>query len=286
MLLKFLLFLIIFITTLESIELKQTYYVNNDLITIDDILKNKNYTPLFKIQEGRYTKRVKSKKLIKLLKNYKIKNISSKHSYIKFIKETKFQKTKFIDAISKIYKDRYKNIEIHSIEIHSRGYVEKIPQNYEIVFQKKSFLKNKNIFSIKTKNFKQIFFNYIIDADIYVYKSIKDIKRAEELNNKNVKKVKIKLKRFNSLPIQQLLNTQASHHIKAGSIITKRDIQKLFLIKRGENINIFYKELNMNITFSATAIQNGSFNDIIKVKTSNGKIIKVRVIGRKKGQLI
>jgi len=69
-------------------------------------------------------------------------------------------------------------------------------------------------------------------------------------------------------------------------IAAQNDVKKLFLIKRGDNINIFYNELNMNITFSAIAMQNGVFNDIIKVKTSNGKIINIRVIGRKKGKLI
>ncbi len=41
----------------------------------------------------------------------------------------------------------------------------------------------------------------------------------------------------------------------------------------------------MAISFSAKALQNGVYGDIIKVQKSNDKIIKIKVIARNRGEV-
>jgi flagella basal body P-ring formation protein FlgA len=42
---------------------------------------------------------------------------------------------------------------------------------------------------------------------------------------------------------------------------------------------------NMAITFSAKALQDGKVNDIIKVQKSDGKRLKVKVIGKNRAEM-
>ncbi|MEA3451604.1 MAG: flagellar basal body P-ring formation chaperone FlgA, partial [Bacteroidota bacterium] len=146
----------------------------------------------------------------------------------------------------------------------------------------------KGTLSIKNSSKKQIFFNYAIDAKIDVYKARKPIMRSEELSHINCVKKSIILDKFRAMPIEIIKKGiyQSRQHIKLNKIITTRDVQTLRLAKRGTMINIFLTQENITITFSAEALKDGVYGDIIKVKQSNNRVIKVRIIGKNKGEVI
>ncbi len=278
-------FLALLSSQLYSINLlKEKYYIFSDEIKLSDIvldLKTQDFI-LFKITKGRYSKRVNSKKLIILLKKYGYEDYKIDGNYVKFLKQSIIDSNGIVDEIRKNYGVHYQNIVFKNIEVYSRGYIKSMPTNYSIKIQSKNYLKKDGILSIKdNKTNKQLFFDYQIDALVNVYVTKEKIKRKDELSHKNCTQKQIVLEKFRAFPIQTLPkhSLQIKHQIKKDTIITQRDIQKLRLVRRGSNINVTLRNKNINISFSATAIQNGVYGDIIKVKQSNSKVIKVKVTG-------
>jgi len=288
MLTKLIFFILLATQLYASNILNNTYYVNSNDINITSIIPHaKSNFELFKIAQGKYSKRVKSKDLLKILKLHGYSNYKSKSRYIKFIKKSPIDTTKIKLNIKKYYKKKYEQIDIQKIEIESRGYLASLPKEYIVEIRDRNFLSKSGTLSIKTPQNKKIFFNYTIKANISVYETRKKIKKSVELSAFNTIKKSIILDKFRAKPIQNIKKgtLQTKRHIKQDKIITIRDIEKLSLVKKNSYINVSLKSDNMAITFSAKALQDGKLNDIIRVQKSNGKRLKVKITGKNRAEI-
>ena len=288
MLLKVLFLSLIFFNLSANTTLKEHYYVPTDEIRLSSIIPNvKEDLKLYSITQGRYTRRVKSKELISTLNKHGYTDYVSKSSYIKFTKQSPVNTSKIEQALKKIYSNKYKKIIIHRVEVNPRGFLKSMPKDYTIKLQSKSHLNKKGTLSIKANN-KQIFFDYNIDATVTIYKARVNIKRNIELSHLNVAKKSIILDKFRAMPIQKVdkAGLQSKHNIKKDTVLTTRDTQALHLVKRGSNISVVLNSQNMAISFSAQALENGVYGDTIKVKKTNDKVIKIKVIGRNRGEVL
>jgi flagellar basal body P-ring formation protein FlgA len=268
--------------------LSEEYYVKSDAIKLSDIVPDvKNDAVLYAIEQGRYTKRVKSEELLVLLGKYGFKEYDSKHSYVKFTKQSPIDVSKIEKFARDYYKKHYKEIEISSLVVNSRGYVDALPKSYALEAQSKDYLQNEGIIILKSSENKELFFDYRIDAKVGVYEARQDIRRNSELTQANVIKKSVVLDRFQSTPVQELKSSslQSKHRVNKGDVLTLRDVEKLFLVRKGSNVNVSLDSSNMSITFSAKSSQNGCYGDVINVRKSDGKILKVKVIGKHKAEV-
>ncbi len=95
MLLKIFFFIVIFLELLSGNTLNKDYYVNSNDINLSQIIPHVNSDAvLFSFEQGKYTKRVKSKDLIKDLKSYGYGTYTSKSNYIKFTKKSPIDTSK------------------------------------------------------------------------------------------------------------------------------------------------------------------------------------------------
>jgi len=209
-------------------------------------------------------------------------DIHSTHSYIQFSKKSPIDLTKIKKAIKDLYLENYDDIEIISIETQPRSYVESIPKEYTIGFAKKAYLKNYGNLFLRTLDNKKIFFNYKVYAKVGVLQARKSIHKDEPLSRINTKKETIILNKFRSMPLNDIdnLSFQAKHNIKKGKILTKRDVTKLYVVKKGSNINVTIVDKNMAISFRAKANKDARVGDTITATNYNGKKIKVLVTGK------
>lgn len=286
--LKILLFLFLSLHLFADIGLKSNYYVDSKSIMLSDVVENtKEDIQLFKIDENRYSIRVKSKKLLQVLKNNGIQNYSSKHSYIQFTKKSPINVDKIKSALKKEYEERYNKIDIESIFVEPRGYLSNLPDNYETVISPKTHLFNSGTIYIKTDERKKLFFNYKVVAKVEIYEARKEIRKGIELSNINCKKKSIILNKFRARPLQSIEKgtLESKHRIKVGTVLTQRDVQGLYLIKRDSDVNVALNSSALSISFSAKALQNGRLGDNIKVLKSNGRKIKVIVTGRHRAEV-
>ena len=281
-------FLVLLSCNLFAIEfLHDNYHVETDTIKISDVTKSNDNTILYKILEGKYTKRVKAKDLLLLLKKHGYDQYKAEHAYVKFTKKSPIDVSKIKDYIKKYYKQKYPHINIETLDVNSRGYIKTLPTEYTFKMQSKSYLRNHGTMYIKSSSNKQIFFNYYIKATLDTYVARVTINKGNELSNLNIKKKSIVFDKFNAMPLLEVKKStlQSKHRIKEGKLLTSRDIRKLFLVKRGSNVNLFLDSTNMSISFSAKAMQNGCYGDTITVMKSNGKRLKARVVAKHKAEV-
>ena len=275
-----------FANNFANMKLQSTYYIDSNEIYISHIIKDApRNKEIYKLSEGKYTKRVKSQDLLKVLKENGYRDIVAETSYVKFVKSSPIDTSKIVDYVRLYYQRHYENIEIKDIKIQTRGFIKSLPESYMVEMRGDAYLAKDGILSIKTQKNKKIYFNFAVDAKVVVYVTKETLARATPLSALNTFKNSIILDRFMAKPIQELesMPLESKHHLQKDSIITIRDIEILSMVKRNENINISMDNNNMSITFSAKALQDAKLGDTIMVEKSNGTKLKVVIVGKNRG---
>lgn len=283
-----LLFLLIISHTFASTTLQSNYFISHNYVTLADIVINpKENIELFKIDPLRHTKRVKSKKLLEILRAYGYNEYSSKHSYIQFTQKSPIDTAKIAFEVKKFFINHYKNIKFTAVDIHPRTYLLELPKHYEVQIQKRAYLKSKGTLSIKTEDNKKIFFNFRIKATLPVVIAKERLNCGDELSRLNCKKKSIILDKFRAIPLQVVpyKTYEAKRRIKKDAVVTAYDILGLQLVKRGENIDVSTEDGTISISFTAKADQSGRLGDTIRVINMHGKRIKAVVIGKNRAEI-
>ncbi|MBN2815938.1 MAG: flagellar basal body P-ring formation protein FlgA [Campylobacterales bacterium] len=268
--------------------LKSNYFIHSDSVMLSDVVNTPQQdTLLYSLDANKHTKRVKASELITLLKNHGYREYTSKHTYIQFSKKSPVNTAKIEKALLDYYKKNYKNIHIKSLELHPRSYLQSLPKEYSFGIEKSAYLSNKGYCFIVTPKRKKIFFSYTLFAHVDAYFTNQMLSRGTELSNINAKKKSIMLQKFRAMPLQELpLHTfETKHRLKQESLITSRDIVGLYLVKRGDSVNVTLKNEGIAISFQAEAITNGRFGESILLRTKENKKINARVVGTKKAEM-
>lgn len=288
MLSKIFFFLLISTQLFSQIILKDIYPVESKNIYLNDIIKNSPKNELlFTIDENKYSKRVKSSQIIKLLKKIGIKDIKSSSRYVQFKLLSPIDTTKIEEFLRQHYIEKYKTINIQNIFVNPRGYIESLPKNYHIEIRDKSYLSRNGIINIKDQNNKKIFLNYSIEATIKVLNTKDKIDRGEKISLFNTNYKTIKLDKFKATPITKFKKDtyQTSRHINKDKTLTIRDIETLNLIHKNSQVSVGLYNGGIYITFIAKALQNGKLGDIITIQKSDLKRLKARVVGKNKVEI-
>lgn len=272
----------------DMIMLEDSYFVDSREINASIITNDqRNDFLLLKIPQESYTKKIKTKELLALLKEHGYKKFNSKRSYINFTLkspiDTSFMETK----LREFYEKNYKGIEIEKILITPRGFMDTLPKEYTVHLKNRDFLSNSGVLHIKTSDNKKLFFDYEIKAYLSVFISKDIIEKEAQISPINYMSKKILLDKFRDRPLQSLEQTsmQAKRRISKDMILTIRDVELLDLVKKDSAITVKMSGEGMDIVFSAKALQDGKLDDIIKIQNSSQKILKARVIGLETAEL-
>ncbi len=273
----------------KPLALNDTYYVKNHKINLSVIVPNlSSDSELYTIDENRHSLRIKATDLLKVLKINGYQDYTSKHQYINFIIRNDINASKINLALSDYYKENYKNIEIKNITVTPMGNTIVMPEDFVVNIQKNSYLSKKGILSIKTPENKKIFLNYIVDAEIELFLSSKEIKKDEEISLSNSSKKKVTLEKLKDTPVQDagIGSYQAKHYIVENMILTTRDVGALVLVKRNSSVSVSVSDENMVISSEAKALDDGVLNEIIEIEKSNKVKLKAKVIGKNMVEII
>lgn len=276
------------LTTLFSGVIETTYYTKNHDINVSLLIPSVTKDiKLTQIDPSKYSKKMKSKKLVNLLLLHGFKGYTPKGKYVTFTKKSPIDTLVIEEWLKNLYKEKYKGIKIDSISVNPRGYLETLPTEYTVGIQSKSHLKNSGVVHIKSKSHRQIFFNYTIKAKVIVYKARKKIKMNTELFNRNCVKNSIILDTFKALPVEDIQKAQyqSKHNIKKDAVITIRDVTGLYLVKRGSKVSVSLNNSNIDISFIAKANQNGRYGESVYITGNNGKKNRAVVTGRNKVEI-
>ena len=175
---------------------------------------------------------------------------------------------KITDLITQKYKETYPSIEIKNIKLtnFSNKKITKINSiNTRLINTKKTtgtIIVNKDIY-----------LRYKIDAFIYVVKTKKSIKRNSPITLSNSKVAKIKFFNLFSYPMSPLDIGKLSvrNYTPKDKIIYDYNTRKEILVKRGDMINVISKNSEIELTFRAKALNDGSKGEMISIEINNAK---------------
>ena len=81
----------------------------------------------------------------------------------------------------------------------------------------------------------------------------------------------------------KLVGRKINQNLSKGQVIKIRHLEENFMVSEGQSIIIFSDLHGINVRMQGSALENGHFNELIKVKNiSSGKIVQGRVINEKK----
>lgn len=261
---------------------ESVYFVTSRDINLSTITNDtKNDSILFSIEKKRYSHKIPTKELVKIVEMHGYKDFGSKSRYINFVLKNNFDTSLIEKEIKTHYEQNYKELEIKNITITPRAEIESLPNEFVVNLDKKSFLSRKGVVGIKAPNGRKFFFEYDVNANLFVYISKDIIKKDTHISLENSLKKSITLERFKAKPLQNLSEnqTQAKHNIPKETILTVRDIVELSVIKKDAQVTINISKDDLALTTTAKALEDGKIGDIIKVQNSSKKNFKVKVIG-------
>ena len=80
-----------------------------------------------------------------------------------------------------------------------------------------------------------------------------------------------------------LIGRKINQNLSRGQIIKTRHLKENFMVAEGQSIIIFSDLHGINVRMQGSALENGHFNEFIKVKNlSSGKIVQGKIINEKK----
>ena len=81
----------------------------------------------------------------------------------------------------------------------------------------------------------------------------------------------------------KLVGREINQNLSKGQVIKTRHLKENFMVSEGQSVIIFSNLYRINVRMDGNALENGHFNELIKVKNiSSGKIIQGKVINEKK----
>ncbi len=81
----------------------------------------------------------------------------------------------------------------------------------------------------------------------------------------------------------RLVGREINQNLSKGQVIKTRHLKENFMVSEGQSVIIFSNLYGINVRMEGNALQNGHFNELIKVENiSSGKIIQGKVINEKK----
>lgn len=275
-------------TQIFAFVLQKTYYIPSTYVKLRDIVPNAPYDlTLYEVDPLRFTKKVRAQELMQTLEKHGFTELSSKSRYIKFITKSPIDTSKIINALKDAFKEKYPSIQFTSVEVVPRGYLNTIPQEYEVELPRTFYRTNEGTLSIETLKKRKLFFDYLIDANIDVYHAKHEIQKGEKLSTLNTIKKQIKFDTFKARPIskEQINLTQSKRKLPVDSVIYIRDTEALTLVKRDSMVNVNFTDSGLSISFSARALQNGKLHDIITIEKRDKTKLRVRVIGKNRVEM-
>ena len=82
---------------------------------------------------------------------------------------------------------------------------------------------------------------------------------------------------------EKLVGREINQNLSRGQVIKTRHLKENFMVAEGQSIVIFSDLYGISVRMEGNALENGHFNELIKVKNlSSGKIIQGKIINEKK----
>lgn len=278
---KFLVLALLFFH-LSGLELEENYEYDKNPIYSTDIFPNLSKKfELLKIPDDKTQYRLNSQIIIKTFELNGINIDTTNVRYVNFTLKSPVDFTPLKDQVESLLREKYPSIRIENITITPRGYLPSLPKKARGVFDEHLYQNAKGTFYYIDENGIRHYLDYSIRATINVLHTNQKILLRDRLSGFNTQIKQIPFSSFKDTPMSTLPNepSRFRSNLKAGALLTQRNVELLPLVLKNEKVTVEVRNDTVVVEFVATATQEGSLYDIITVLKSDGKRIRVKVIG-------
>jgi len=185
----------------------------------------------------------------------------------------------------------YKTIEIINLTIRPKT---PLPPNFkDFTFEKWRI--NKSILRRQKGNFtatyldikglrKTFYFYFEIDARLHGFKAKNNLPNGTILAPEAIESAVFDLDEINDIPLEEFEPNRwvLKNYIRQGTIILLRHLEPKPLVSRHDYVDALIKDGGLTITIRAQALNDGKKGDIIRIKTSDGRMLNGVVISNTK----
>ncbi len=129
-----------------------------------------------------------------------------------------------------------------------------------------------------------------LDRKVLVSVLSRDLTKNETISETSIETIPVfasKLPNRAILDLSEYIGWKLRNAASRGSIIRKRQLQKVYLVKRGELVNIFAENFGISLSAKGYAKKDGAKRDLIPVQNvTSGKVILGKVLGKNTVQVI
>ena len=287
---RLLLFLIFSISLFGEYLLKSDYTFSNPIITAKTLFPNiQKDIFIYKAPENRFSFYLNSNQIVEALRKYgfKISNNGIRRVKFTYVPQN-LSLAPIREEILDNFFTTYPNIDIHHIDIIPKHPLKKLPESWSLIFRESNLRRSSGYFYIEDERGNKIHFKYIVDGSIYLLKSDRNIRKGEIIDNSNTYPDITKFDRYRGsyLSEEQLGKVVAKHYIPKDRAITSRMVEKLKVIQRNQIVRGFIQDGAVYIETDIRTLQGGGVGDIITIETSEGAILKAKIVSSKLVQIL
>jgi len=189
---------------------------------------------------------------------------------------------------------RFPTIKVKDIKLYSPSSLEPNLALYSFVKLKISdnvLTRAKGSFEIvlkRGKSIKKKYLKFKIDATILLFKANYNLRNGKILQNSDYQKVRVDFSKLPSGAIVKELKKSyiIKGYIRKGSILRQNNLRIKKDILKGSYIKAVLQDENLILEIDAHLLKDANVGDIVKIRTSSGKIFRVKILSQKVARIL
>jgi flagella basal body P-ring formation protein FlgA len=267
-------------------HLEKNYEIDGDVIYSHHLFKDINSSFEVASFNKRHQLQLSFHKLKRIFGAHDIE-ISSTYPSSAFVKASIYDKSEILMALYDAFYDAYPGMIINNLSIAPISYFDQgEAQLQPIKIPKSLLLRREGTFRIAymlpSHRKRQLSLRYKIDAELDVVKTSIDLTNNSPITSENSYTTRIDFVNFRNFPLatHKTQNVRTKHYLRKESILTHSMIKPLATINKYDKVRVLVIQNGVKIEFYATAQNEAQKGAIVKVKTSDNRILDVRVIDK------
>ncbi|NLC28792.1 MAG: flagellar basal body P-ring formation protein FlgA [Campylobacteraceae bacterium] len=195
------------------------------------------------------------------------------------------------EKLKNIFIEAYENIEIKLITLTPQSV---LPLDFEeLIFERirisdTSLRKNRGSFSaiyLDSNNLrKSLYFRFEMEAFLQGYKAKHNLPNGTILTLEALEPTRFALSGLSDFPLASFNSNSwvVKHYVREGTILLNRHLEQKPLVNRDDYVDALVQDGGLIITLSAKALSSGNKNDMVRIRTSEGRMFNALVISDSK----
>lgn len=236
---------------------------------------------LYRFDQNRHKKTFTSSRLLQRLEKQGMQIEDASRGIIHVQRSSNVDMEPLIAKVKAYYRNYFPDMHIEKVSLVTSSFIQKMPQQYTLVFKPNAYLYNHSSFKILSGESKKRFFiRYEIQAKMKLFKARHNINRGKILTLKDLVSVQTEFKRLKGMPLTSMMQQQVrvKKRLAEGKILYQHDIEPLPSVLKDKPVNVRLISGKVHLEFQATCLDDAVIGEYVYIERSDGKKLRAKVI--------